>query len=201
MGLKYENLKQLTNRGLNTFEYIHFDKCETFIEDIKNYITQNQSCTFRGDHKTLKYDLPFLAVDNGNISDEEIIKYVQKCTQSGCTIISSNGKKYDEIQLANIVVQIDNNQIIIEASEQKVPLRIMYKHPENLCVYTGMMFDSIKNYIRTGKILEKVYTSDLERVLNKIFEVKKPNETYFELTLYPEKVGILKENIIFWQIN
>lgn len=202
MGAKTKNLEALKNRRINVhdFKEIVVQNENQAIIELGKYAQQHKVFTIRGDSEPLKFCLPFLAIDKDFFyMKSQVQEFIRQCVDTECSMLVSDGKKFDDIQTANVVVVLEGNTIKIEVSGEKIPLRHMYRHPNNITTYSGDIQQCVRNFKRYGAV-PTLSSSELERILNLVFSIKQQNERHFELTVYPEKVGIYHSEIIFWQI-
>lgn len=202
MGAKTKNLEALKVRKINVhnFKEIKIQNENQALIELGKYAQQHKVFTVRGDSEPLKFCLPFLAIDkNFFYTESKTQGFVRECMNAGCSMLVSDGKQFDEIQTANVVVLLEGNDITIESSGEKIPLRHMYRNPQNITTYHGTVDKCVRNFSRIGA-KPVLSSSELERILNIIFSIKRHNERHFELTVYPKKVGIYHDEIVFWQI-
>lgn len=162
-------------------------------------------CTIRTDHAWKTDDLPFYVIsiteENNTIGkfiEDRVSDIWDIAYQEGYKLIISDGIKFDPIQEYNMTVKLEKNgDFIFEASELKIPLRHMYRHPLLSCC--GNVADDVRGWHifnqRFG--LDRIsIKKDLELLYTYEFFGK-----WLEITKYPEGVGTKNENIIFWQIR
>ena len=131
---------------------------------------------------------------------EELQSFAEKCEELGCTYLFSTGRAMDYLQVANVVVQIRDQSVLIEVDESQGPLRLMYENPGSLVQIEGDLFDKVKNF-KGIESLNRVSASDIDSLIGEILVKRKSSETYFECTLYKEPVGVLNKETIFWQVS
>ena len=112
-------------------------------------------------------------------------------------LIISNGIQYDNIQEYNMVVKFNKKgDFLFEASELKIPLRHMYRHPLLSC--SGNLKDEVSQWeiynARYG--INKIY---IKNDLLSLYNYQLFNK-WLEITKYPIQVGTKNKNIVFWQI-
>jgi len=190
---KIKSLNNIVNLGLNVHKFYIPD---TF-EEYQNLINKFGLCTLRTDHKVITEDLPFYVFNQEKDTDEKLNSIWNDSQEKEYKLIISNGIKYDTIQEYNMVVKLQRNgDFLFEASELKIPLRHMYRHPLLSC--SGNLSEDIQLWdvynARYG-INKLTIRNDLLTLYNyQIFD------KWLEVTKYPIQVGIKNENIIFWQI-
>jgi hypothetical protein len=190
---KIASMNRLVNQGLNVHR---FYIPETYAE-FCNITEKLNKCTIRTDHAIKTEDLPFYIYDvdfEGKMKGLGIWKDSEECDYK---LIISDGIKYDPIQEYNMVVKFDKNgDFIFEASELKIPLRHMYRHPLLSC--SGNLTDGVSewNIINQKYGINKVHIKDdlLELYNYGIFN------KWLEVTKYPQPVGMQNKNIVFWQV-
>ena len=139
MGAKTKNLQNMQRRGINTHNFIEIpilDANQSCIA-LGKYAFAHDTFTVRGDCNKLTYCLPFLSIRKDFFyKASEVAAFVNKCKALNCSMLVSDGKQYDDIQIANVVVLLEGDDIKIETSAEKVPLRHMYQNPavKNLAV-------------------------------------------------------------------
>lgn len=189
MGLKTKNLELLLKDNLNVFEYKEVHNKE----ELEQYIDSNDLFTIRFDREYNIQSLPFYIYSN----DLNIDKILEEANKLNCTLLCSNGYKYDDNLLFNFVISLDdNNDFILELCNQKVPLRKMYNYETT--IIRGNIFDDKYEYINknSNSYTKKNIESIFNIILNNNFKYK-----YLEGTIYDIEVGILKSNIIIWQTD
>lgn len=189
MGLKTKNLDKLLKDNLNVFEY----KEITNKEELEKYITDNELFTIRFDRDNNIQGLPFYKYH----SNLDIDKIITEASNLNCTLLCSNGYKYDNNLLFNFVISIDSsNNFILELCDKKVPLRDMYKYKTT--IIKGNIFEDKYEYINKfdNKYTKKNIEMIFDIILSNNFKYK-----YLEGTIYNIPVGILKTNVIIWQTD
>lgn len=195
MGVKVRNLKELIKNDINVH---HFEEI-TDLQSLISYSSKNDKFSIRFDYEIKKYSLPFYTYNKNDI-DNPIIYFqriIDEMNKYECTLICSDGYKYDEELKFNFVIEIDQGyNFIIELSDKKVPLRQMYNFKTT--IIRGNIFDSYKNFEQINQS-ENVYTEKdimniIEWVINKEFKYR-----YIEGTIYKKKVGILNDYMVIWQ--
>jgi len=181
---KINSLKNIVKKGLNVHKFYIPNNYNQY----KDLINELKFCTIRTDHKTQSQDLPFyifnIQKDNENKLNEIWIESQEKEYK----LIISNGIQYDNIQEYNMVVRFrENGEFLFEASELKIPLRHMYRHPLLSC--SGNLKDEVSQW-EVYNARYGILTLYNHQLFNK----------WLEITKYPIPVGNKKENIIFWQI-
>ncbi|HHT97476.1 MAG TPA: hypothetical protein GXZ90_06250 [Clostridiales bacterium] len=190
---KIKSLKNIVSMGLNVHKFYIPNSYEEYIQ----LIDQLNFCTIRTDHEVIKEDLPFYIVDQSE-NDVNYIKNIWDIAEKNdYKLIISDGIKYDDIQNYNLVTKIEKNgDFIFEASELKIPLRHMYRHPLLSC------YGNVSEEISEWHIINNIYGIDrhsIKRDLETLYTYGIHNR-WLEVTKYPQGVGIRNEPIIFWQI-
>ena len=112
MGLKTKNLDKLVKENYNVFEYKEISN----IEELKEYISNNKLFTIRFDRSRNIENLPFYIYNE----DLDIEALIEESKKLNCTLLVSNGLKYDKDLLFNFVIEIDkNNNFILELCDKK----------------------------------------------------------------------------------
>ncbi len=116
-----------------------------------------------------------------------------------CTLLCSNGLQYDNIQICNFVIYFtDKENFVLEWSTKKVALRNMYEYPTT--ILKGNIKDDIKDMECIQPKENRLDKKDIEKILVWALSLKRINKS-IEGTLYPKKVGMLKQEIVCWQID
>ena len=186
MGRKTKCLDELVSEKLNVFEYKEIKKYDDLIE----YSKSNEIFTIRFDSEKVIHNLPFYKYNN----DLDLKKIFDEATSIGCTLLCSNGYKYDKDLIFNFVIDIDsNNDYILELSSQKVPLREMYKNKTT--IIKGNIFDDGYHvYQKNDEFSIRDINTIIDFVINNEIKYK-----YIEGTMYPINVGIYNKKMIIWQ--
>lgn len=189
MGLKTNNLKKILNEGINVFEFKEISS----LEELINYSKINNKFTIRFDRNNNIHGLPFYKYDN----DLDLNKIYEEALSKNCTLLLSNGYKYDDDLLFNFVIEIENdNSFILELCDKKIPLRDMYSNTTT--IIKGNLFSDDYEYI--NKDSNKYTENDIKKIIDFILR-KNIKYHYLEGTLYSIEVGILYKNIAIWQTD
>lgn len=200
MGMKYKTLKQLVDKKIN----VHSFESISELDKLLKYADENAKFSMRFDRDKDYYQLPFYKFNNEVFESDEIkIEYLtnimDEAKKLNCTILCANGYLYDDIQICNFVIKIDQKaNFILEYSTKKVPLREMYEYKTT--IIKGNIKDSLSEMEWIGKNENKLDDRSIEKMINWAFKLNVTNKN-IEATLYPTKVGMLKENIVCWQID
>ncbi len=195
MGIKARNLEDLIKNNIN----VHPFKEITNLQSLISYSLANDKFSIRFDYETKKYNLPFYTYDRNQIGDSNTYfqNIIDEMHKYDCTLICSDGLKYDDVMKFNFVIEIDQDyNFIIELSDKKVPLRQMYNFKTT--IVKGNIFHSYKEFEFINKS-QNVYT---EKDIMNIIEwciAKKFKYHYIEGTIYNKKVGLLNDYIVIWQ--
>ena len=193
---KIKSLNNIVNLNLNLHKFYIPDTYEEY----RNLVYKFELCTIRTDHKFISEDLPFYIFNKQKDNDEYLDLIWDKALGKQYKLIISDGIKYDNIQKYNMVAKIQKNgDFLFEASDLKIPLRHMYRHPASLLSCTGNLSDGIHLWHMFNKrygIDKLIIRRDLLTLYNcGLFD------KWLEVTKYPIPVGIKSENIVFWQIK
>lgn len=187
MGLKTNNLKDILNEGINVFEFKEIYS----LEELINYAKKNKKFTIRFDRDNNIHGLPFYKYDN----NLDLNGIYNEALNSNCTLLLSNGYKYDDDLIFNFVIEIDNdNNFILELCDKKIPLRDMYSNITT--IIKGNLFNKKFEYI--NKDSNKYTENDINEVIDFILEIGLRYH-YIEGTLYNKKMGLLDKKIIIWE--
>jgi len=191
MGLKTKNLDKLVKENYNVFEYKEISN----IEELKEYISNNKLFTIRFDRSRNIENLPFYIYNE----DLDIEALIEESKKLNCTLLVSNGLKYDKDLLFNFVIEIDkNNNFILELCDKKIPLRKMYN--EKTTTIKGNIFEDYRDYSFINKRSNKYNSKQIYKILELVLK-NNMKYHYIEGTYYDKKVGMLKENFIIWQTS
>ncbi len=200
MGAKYQNLNSLFKSGINTHE---FASLET-IEELLDYEKKNSMFSIRFDRSRNYQQLPFYKYNRKDFSSkneklEFFTRIIEEAKDKKCTLLCSNGYQYDSIQICNFVMRINSKRdFILEWSTKEVALREMYEYPTT--ILKGNIMDDIKDMEWTNKKDNKLNTKEIEKILAWSFSLNVIDKS-IEATLYQKKVGMLKQEIVCWQID
>lgn len=190
---KINSLNKLVDKGLN----VHSFYIPTTYIEFEDLLINLKYCTIRTAHREITKDMPFYIFNIG-IDKPRIKEIWQESVNSGYRLIVSDGIKYDNIQSYNMVVKLSRNgDFIFEASELKIPLRHMYRHPLLSC--SG----NIKGGVRDWEVYNNRNTIDkrnIKHVLEELYTYE-IFDKWLEITKYPTEVGIRNKDIVFWQIT
>lgn len=200
MGMKFNILKDLSDKKIN----VHSFENITNINDLIKYADNNDKFSMRFDRDKDYYQLPFYKCNKESFSSlkernrylEEIMKEANKLN---CSILCANGYLYDDIQICNFVIKIDNKaNFILEFCTKEVSLREMYEYETT--ILKGNIKDSLKDMEWIRKTANIIDERNIEKMISWAFKLNVINKN-IEATLYPIEVGILKEKIVCWQID
>ena len=200
MGMKFKNLKELLNNKINVHSFENISDLDSLIK----YSRENSKFSMRFDRDKDYHQLPFYKYDKNSFgsdddSKEYLNKIMEQAQQLNCSILCANGYLYDDLQVCNFVIKVDERgNFILEFCTKKVSLREMYEYETT--ILKGNIKDSLKDmeWIRkTSNVIENRY---LEKIISWALKINVVNKN-IEATLYHELVGVLKEDIVCWQID
>ena len=200
MGAKYKSLKHLAETGVNVHEFVQLET----LEELLAYADENSSFTIRFDRDKDYHQLPFYTYDNDSFqTDEERISFFRKVAEEAiekkCTLLCSNGRQYDKIQICNFVMKVNSQMdFLLEWCTKRVALRDMYQY-ETSCL-KGNIKDDLKDMEWSNKNSNRISDREIESILMWAFSLQILNHS-IEGTLYLEKVGIYHQEIVCWQID
>lgn len=200
MGAKYKSLVKLYGKKINTHEFYQF----TTLGELMDYSLNNSMFSIRFDRDINFYQLPFYKFNQKDFnSKKEIESYFQKIVDEAnnlnCTLLCSNGYFYDDIQICNFVIKIeDNYDFILEWSNKKVSVREMYQYKTS--ILKGNIKDNLKEMEWISRNSNDIDEKYIEKIISWAINTGFINKN-IEGTLYPKKVGILKEEIVCWQVD
>lgn len=200
MGMKYKTLKQLVDKKINVHSFENISE----LDELLKYADENEKFSMRFDRDKDYYQLPFYKFNNEVFENDEVkIEYLtnimDEAKRLNCTILCANGYLYDDVQICNFVIKIDRKaNFILEYSTKKVPLREMYEYKTT--TIKGNIKDSLHEMEWIGKNENKLDDRSIEKMINWAFKLNVTDKN-IEATLYPTKVGMLKETIVCWQID
>lgn len=200
MGMKYKNLKELSNKKINVHSFASISK----LEELIRYADENEMFSMRFDRDKDYYQLPFYKYSKSDFSSrEERDKYfkaiIEEAESMNCSILCANGYMYDNVQICNFVIKIDNKyNFILEFCNEKVSLREMYEYKTT--ILKGNIKDDLKDMEWIRKSTNVIDDKLIEKILNWAIRLNIFNKN-IEATLYKEKVGILNDYIACWQID
>ncbi len=200
MGAKYQNLKYLNESGVNTHEFVSLET----VEELVDYANKNSMFSIRFDRNKNYHQLPFYKYNQEAFFTKEekvefFTKIVEESKKKKCTLLCSNGYQHDSIQICNFVVKINaKKDFILEWSTKEVALREMYEYPTT--VLKGNIKEEIKDMEWTNKKENKLDPKEIEKILVWSYSLNIIGKS-IEATLYQKKVGMLKQEIVCWQID
>ncbi len=200
MGAKYQNLRRLSKAKINTHEFVSLST----LEEMLDYEKENSMFSIRFDRMKNYHQLPFYKYNrkdfhSKNEKNKFFTKIVEEAKNKNCTLLCSNGYQYDDIQVCNFVMQINSNRdFILEWSTKEVALREMYEYPTT--ILKGNIMDDIKDMEWTNKKENKISIKEIEKMLTWSFSLNIIDKS-IEATLYQKKIGMLKQEIVCWQID
>lgn len=200
MGAKYQNLNKLYKQGINVHE---FASLET-VEELMEYEKKNAMFSIRFDRNKDYQQLPFYKYNRSSFSTKKekekfFTDIVEEAKKEKCTLLCSNGYQYDTVQICNFVIIFPTQQdFILEWSTKEVALREMYAYPTT--IVKGNIKDDIKDMEWTNKKENKLGKKDIEKILFWALSLNVVGKS-IEATLYEKKVGMLKQEIVCWQID
>ena len=200
MGMKYKTLKDLVDKKVNVHSFENINDLDSLLK----YAEENKKFSMRFDRDKDYYQLPFYKFNDDVFENEEVkLEYLEniinEAKQLKCSILCANGYLYDDIQICNFVIKVDAKaNFILEFSTKRVPLREMYEYKTT--IIKGNIKDSLNDMEWIRKEENKLDDRTIEKMLSWAFKLNIINKN-IEATLYPTKVGMLKENIVCWQID
>lgn len=199
LGVKYRNLQKLYNDKINVHEFIEVNN----LSDLIDYATKNDRFSIRFDREADYHGLPFYKYAAADYTPEAGEKYLHdiahEAEKLNCTMICANGHMYDNIQICNFVIKINEQyDFMLEWSTEKVPLRDMYQYKTS--ILQGNIKDLIKDMQWENKLDNKIEESQVEEILSWALKTGYLNKN-IEATLYPVKVGLWNEKIVCWQTD
>ncbi len=200
MGAKTKNLKVMLKKEINVHEFTNAKDLEELLE----YAKDNPKFSIRFDRDTNYKQLPFYTYKKGDFNSKEeelafFTKIAKEAKKMNCTLLCSNGLQYDNIQICNFVIYFtDKENFVLEWSTKKVALRNMYEYPTT--ILKGNIKDDIKDMECIQPKENRLDKKDIEKILVWALSLKRINKS-IEGTLYPKKVGMLKQEIVCWQID
>lgn len=200
MGIKFKNLKELLNKKINVHSFESINDLDSLIK----YSKENEKFSMRFDRDKNYHQLPFYTYDKSLFStvadsDEYLNKIMNEAHKLNCSILCANGYLYNNLQICNFVIKVEENgNFILEFCTKKVSLRDMYEHETT--ILKGNIKDSIKDMDWIRKNANDIDDRKLEKIISWALKTNIINKN-IEATLYEEKVGILNEDIACWQID
>lgn len=199
MGKKTDCLIMLKEKHINVHAFQ-----EVFSYDELVIYAQSHECfTIRFDRYDHLEELPFYVI---RVSEYEPLKLEERlknicmeAKQAKCSMLCSNGLRYDDVMLFNFVGKLlDQNRFEIEFSTKKVPLRKMYQYSTR--VVRGNLVDRYQDFEFYGDDSHVIFQKDLELVLAWMQQIGYFNRM-IEGSCYQVPVGVYQERIVCWQIQ
>lgn len=200
MGAKYKNLVKLYDKNINVHEFYEIRT----LDELINYSNNNSMFSMRFDRDSNFHQLPFYKFNRNDFDNHtEINNYFKKimleADKLNCTLLCSNGYLYDEQQICNFVIKIDDSQnFILEWCNEKVAVREMYNYKTS--ILKGNIKEDLKYMQWILKKENEIDNENIENIINWAFKTGFINQN-IEGTLYPINVGILKEKIVCWEVD
>ena len=189
---KLKSLYNLINQGLNVHSFIATKDRQEIIDAVHGF---DNLCTVRTDSKDRLYNLPFY-IFNGEANNLDTI--CNEIINQGLMAIIANGRKYDDRLRYNANCKIkENGDFWIEYSLEKCTLREMYNFPMNC--YIGNIDERIRDWVIVRDTDKRVDKREIKELISKVWE-KGVYDKYLEISVYNDVVGMLQENMVFWQI-
>lgn len=201
---KVKSLKRIEDLGLNIHEYTVCFTLSQLIEACKKY---EFICSIRTDTKKYnsiyKCDYPFYAINSENDFNTE--KFKRELFDKNYIAIVTNGLRYDKDLMYNIVINIsENGDFMAEYSFENTPLRKMYINSKNLHNVHGNINEDIALWDRSGlgegNKLDLRILRDLLIQHYEIARKAKLFDRYLEISVYSKECGILKQDLVYWEI-
>ena len=187
---KILSLESLEKQGLNTFAFF----LPRNYNELRRLVQRLGEVTIRFDGKDFDSDcLPFY-VCRASDNDSKLEAISREAVLKNCYLIVSSAIIHDPKIKFNLVACIGKDgSFIAEAGTEKVPLRQMYSYPT--LVVTGNVDDCIRDWN-----CNRYYGIDL-RLLRSVLQNLPVRDRWVECTYYREPVGLLKDNLVYWQVN
>lgn len=195
MGIKTRNLEDLVKNNINVHRFQEISDLQSLI----SYSMANEKFSMRFDYDTKKYSLPFYTYDQKKITNSTayLQKIIDEMHKYDCTLLCSDGYKYDDELKFNFVAELDQDfNFLIELSDQKVPLRQMYNFKTT--IIKGNIFHSYKEFQIINKTHNQYTEEDIMNIIEWFID-KNFKYHYMEGTIYKIKVGLLNDYMVIWQ--
>ncbi|MGN0485555.1 MAG: hypothetical protein ACI4HI_18605 [Lachnospiraceae bacterium] len=148
-------------------------------------------------------DLPFFLIDSKQQYDS-IRSRLMRCIEEGMILILSDGHRYDNALQFNMVLCIDcDGSFLAEYSSRNVPLRHMYRFPDDLAHISGNINERYQDWDISNRIAGGIDLRELESILNQLYlmiEKTMLYRRYLELSVYKVPCGTKQEPIAYWEI-
>lgn len=197
MGIKKSNLDKLVEEKINVHNYKEIFN----IDELLEYSKTHNSFSIRFDCYPKKDNLPFYVYDEKKVENKVLFfnDIINNMNKLNCSIIVSDGYKYDSEMKFNFVIEINkNNDFILELCDKKVPLRNMYEYKTT--IINGNIFSDYKSFEFKNKLDNHYEETDICNIIKLILE-HNLKYTYIEGTIYKKNVGIFNKSIVVWQTN
>lgn len=200
MGKKLKSIQKLDSLGLN-----HHVMCITRkLEEAVAFALAHPKGSVRTDFVSdSAYHLPFYVYETWD-EFQSLLPLLKKDLVNGLELILSNGHAYDEDLRYNLVCFIDrSHQCKVEWSVKQVPLRHMYRYPNQLISLCGNVDDRLANWEVTNRELNAIDLREIYTRVQELFLIVDTKGLYgkhMELSVYRVPCGVYKEDMVFWEL-
>lgn len=198
---KVESLKRIQRLGLNIHNTIITDDLEEVDRTVSKY---RYMCSIRTDKKTgIAKDLPFYLIS----TKDDYLKIKEKLKKNKLDkimFIVSNGHQYDDSLRYNMVVYFERNgDFRLEYNAINVPLRHMYRYPEEMINIEGNINETVASWKVENKEHNKINIREVGRIAASVYmEVYSKGlwDRNLEISVYDRECGELMKEYIYWEI-
>lgn len=200
MGKKIKSIEKLDCLGLN-----HHLMCITRnVEEALEFAKKHPKGSIRTDWVVESgYNLPFYVYETFE-EFLELVPKLQQDTKNGLVLIISNGHAYDDHLRYNLVCSIDRDGMCkAEWSVKQVPLRHMYRYPEDLVSICGHIDERLGNWKICNREANAVNLREIYNRIQELFlgvEEKRLYEKELEISVYRVPCGVQDTDMVFWEL-
>lgn len=198
---KIESLKRIKRLGLNIHNTVFTNDLEVIKRVVQEY---NYMCSIRTDKEQgVTKDLPFYLISSKD-DYERVHDKLALNKKEGMVFIVSNGHQYDTSLRYNMVVSFERDgSFDIEYSPINVPLRHMYRYPEEMVYIEGNINETVASWKVNNKEHNKINIRDVGKEVASIYmEIYNKNlwDRNLEVSVYDKKCGELGMEHVYWEV-
>lgn len=198
---KIEAINKIRKLKLNIHNTVITDDLDELDKTVKYY---NYICSIRTDReKGVTKELPFYLISS--IDDYIRIKDKLKLNkQDSMIFIVSNGHQYDDKLRYNLVISFDKNgEFALEYNATNVPLRHMYRYPDEMIYVEGSINETVASWRVTNKEHNKISIREVGEIIASVYlDIYNKGlwDRNLEVSVYSKVCGELNKEYVYWEI-